>query len=111
MSADAFYALYGIRRLIGADEDAAVTLLELRKHPIQIAARSRGLDVWWGRCADGDQHYVLLGKMIAKLGAENQTSARLDDESLQKLAEDVRSKLKLAGFEDTPALLFEFEIG
>jgi hypothetical protein len=111
MSADAFYAFYGIRRLVNSDDESAINQLELRKHPIQTAARSHGLEVWWGNCAAGDHHYVLVGKMIAKLGVENQSSARVEDAALKSVAGEVTAKLLAAGFEESPGMLFELELG
>ena len=111
MSADAVYAFYGIRWQFDANDTETLNLLELRKHPHQLAAKASGLQYWWGRCAEGEHYYLLIGKMIAKLGAENQSSVRVEDSTLASIADEVRDKLGSAGYSDQPAMLFEFDLG
>jgi hypothetical protein len=111
MSADAVYAFYGIRWQFDANDAETENLLELSKHPHQLAAKANGLQNWWGRCAEGEYYYLLVGKMIAKLGAENQSSVRVDDSVLASIADETRTKLLSAGFSERAAMIFEFELG
>jgi hypothetical protein len=107
MGADAFIAFYGIEETIPVDAD--VTALEERKDERIVRARKAKLDFWWGRVSDGHDYHLLLGKKIANLGVEGAEGASIMDTDFATLQDDVRKKLKVAGFASEPKLILKFE--
>ncbi|WP_165228192.1 hypothetical protein [Aquisphaera insulae] len=109
MGADAFHVCYGLRWEFDATDKAVVDLLERRSDPRQLAARLHRLDLWWGTTSEDGIGFLLVGKLVGRFGWEGERSAQLDDPKAARLADEVRLRLRAAGFTDEPAWLFQFE--
>jgi hypothetical protein len=94
--------VYGLRyRVVDDDEhleDEELEPYELETEPRMVRARQAGLDCWWGRDCDGGAYYLLIGKILVRVGAEHDLHAQLTDAALARCREDVRRRLADAGF-------------
>jgi hypothetical protein len=107
MGADAFITFYGIEETIPVDAD--VTALEERKDERIVRARKAKLDSWWGRLSDGHDYHLLIGKKIANIGVEGSEGASISDADFTTLRDDVKKKLKDAGYASEPKLILKLE--
>jgi hypothetical protein len=109
VGADAFYVCYGIRRDVRKDDEATVKLLELRRHPCQLAAKQHDLVSWWGETIDEHAYFVLIGKVVRPFGWEGEAAGQYSNAEATALMSETAERLRAAGFEDTPAWHFQFE--
>ncbi len=114
MGADLTLMYYGLRFALSDDNEEVLTQLETEEYPIIQAAKSVGLDTWWGYSDDSGNIHLLIGRQLAILSAERlgedwtAHKAIRDDEFLM-LAEDVSKRLKSAGIGGEPMLHAQFE--
>jgi hypothetical protein len=73
------------------------------------AAKKGHLKTWWGKLTDGGYYFVLIGAELGRFGAEASLTKTIPLEEIIKVSDDVREKLKAAGFEETPAIHFQME--
>ncbi len=107
MSADSFIAFYGVRFEVGPDD---IDGLEKRSDPRMISATKAGLKHYWGNFASPDDRYLLfIGTPLAILGAENASETSFTADEFDDIARSTDSKLKVAGFADTPRVYLQFE--
>jgi hypothetical protein len=107
MGADGFLAYYGLRWDV-TDPDE-ISQLEKRSDPRIVAARDNGLKHWWGVTEDQERHFLLIGTELSNLGWEGDPMRTISDSEFSNLAKLTREKLRMAGFEESPALHFQFE--
>ena len=107
MSADAFITFYGIEEMIPADAD--LTAIEEQKDDRIVRARKAKLDFWWGRITEGSDYHLLFGKKIAHIGVEGAEGAAITDGDFAIFRDDVKKKLKEAGFVGEPKLILKLE--
>jgi hypothetical protein len=104
MGADAFIGFYGIEEVLSPDEASAVDL----KTDERIArARRSKLNFHIGRITDGRDYHLLIGKKIADIGVQAGEEATYSDSEFELIQEDVRKKLREAGFSGAPKLIFK----
>jgi hypothetical protein len=108
MGADSMTVVYGLRFFLAHDderlEDAVLAPYEYETEPRIVRAREAGLDYWWSRDADGGRYHLLIGRMLARLGAEYDLHASLTDTALSRCRDDVRRRLDRAGFDGEASL-------
>lgn len=108
MGADSVTVVYGLRYHVAADdqylEDATLEPYELETDPRMVRAREAGLDSWWGRDCDGGQWFLLVGRVLAHLGAEHRLEAEFADATLASHREDVQRRLAAAGLRGEASL-------
>jgi len=107
MGADVFISFYGIEFPVPDGE--ALTEIEEQNDVRVVRARQHRLDWWLGRLTDGAPFHLLVGKMIAQLGAEQSNGLDLTDADLSKLCEQTRQLLTDAGFQESPRLILKYE--
>jgi hypothetical protein len=107
MGADAFISFYGIEESVPADSD--MTALEDRTDERIVRARNNRLDTWVGRITDGRDYFLLIGKKLADIGVEGLEERVIDDGEFATIQEEVKGKLKEAGFTSEPRLIFRVE--
>lgn len=108
MSADLTLVFYGVRHEV---DEAEIDGLEARTDPRQVLARRHRLHSWWGPLAtpDGESvHYVFIGEKLGTIGYEGSSEISLDAERIAELAAVVDSRLRRAGFQETPRLYVQF---
>lgn len=110
MSADYFLLYYGIRLPTGSEEGATFEAYERETHPHQVAAKTAGLDTWWANFdEDGQDRYLLfIGAELGIFGHEDAMELSLSDDRLIQTMQEVKAKLRAAGFEQSPAVLAQF---
>src|ERR1044071_3096267 len=102
MSAPACLVFYGIRFEVSGGE---VEALEDRSDTRIAAARKHSLKHYWGNFGvPGEQWFLFIGVNLGIFGVENQSDAQFDNEALQRLFMEAESKLRKAGFNETPKL-------
>ncbi len=107
MSAEVFLAFYGICRKLREDE---IESLELEEHPIVELAQKNGLEYYWGDFATPEERYLLfVGDQLGVLGWENSSEVIIKREDLLQRIADTEKKLRLAGFNEKPALYLQHE--
>lgn len=109
MGAESFHVCYGLRWEVDAANEDEVTLLEKRQDARQVAARQHKLDSWWGVTTDERRYFLLVGKIVAHFGWEGEHTGRLDDSEMNRVMEQTKQKLRMAGFEGEPAWHYQFE--
>jgi len=103
MSSSACVVFYGLKYEI--PPGSVTDLLEERRDPRMLAAKSARLDVYWGNFGGIDERYLLfIGKRLALLGPEDQPEIALSSDELQRLAVEVDQRLEDASFAGSPAL-------
>ena len=104
MGADAFIGFYGIEEALSAEQAAEFN----QKTDDRVArARRHKLNFHLGRITDGRDYCLLIGKKIADLGVQAGEEASYVDSDFAALQEEVRTKLKDAGFDGVPKLIFK----
>jgi len=107
MGATGFLAYYGVRwEVTGAEE---INGLEKRTDLRVVAARANGLRHWWGVTRDEGRYFLLIGFQFGSFGWEGETKRAFSDAEFTKIAADTKEKLRKAGFDEPPALHFQFE--
>jgi hypothetical protein len=106
MGADTFIAFYGIKLAISRTDEDTLDALETRTEPRIRHARQHGLHVYWGRPTDGRDY---IGHQIGLLGVENDMYIRVLLDKLTETAINVQTRLKEAGFHESPALQLQLE--
>lgn len=109
MSADAFHVCYGLRREVDAFDAATIELLELRRHPWQLAALQHRLQNWWGVATDKRRCFVLVGRLVGHYGCEGQAAGLLADAEAAALMAETAERLRASGIEGQPAWHFQYE--
>jgi hypothetical protein len=109
VGADAFHVCYGIRQEFDAADAVTVKALELRRHPLQVAAKRHRLDCWWGLTIDERRRFVLVGQIVGHFGWEGEQSGRLSDAEAAAVAAETTERLQAAGIDGLPAWHFQFE--
>ncbi len=111
MGADSVTVVYGLRYRVAVDDehldDAVLEPYELGTDPRMVRARAAGLESWWGRDCDGGQWSLLIGRVVARLGAEHRLHAELTDAAWAGCRDDVRQRLAAAGFQGEASLHFQ----
>jgi hypothetical protein len=107
MGADAFISFYGIEESVRADSD--MSALENRTDDRIVRARRIKLDTRFGRITDGRDYFLLIGRKIADIGVEGLEERVLDDGEFAIIQEEVKRKLKAAGFTSEPRLILRLE--
>jgi len=67
------------------------------------------LKTWWGRLTDGGYYFLMVGAEVGRFGSEASLAQTVPLQDLLKLGEDMRERLKAAGFEEEPALHVQME--
>ena len=107
MSAPSFLAFYGIRLEVRQHE---IEALEERSDARLVAARKYGLKHYWGNFGvPGERWLLFVGANIGIFGVENQSEAQFESEALQRLFIETESKLRQAGFDETPKLYLQWQ--
>jgi hypothetical protein len=109
MSADSFLVCYGVRWEIDASNDVEVPLLEQRQDPRQLAAKKHKLDSWWGVTTDQNRYFLVVGKLVGKLGWEGEHSLQVSDAESLRIVAETNQRLSEAGLEGEPAWHYQFE--
>ena len=109
MGADTFIAFYGIKLAISRTDEDTLDALETRTEPGIRHARKHGLHVYWGRPTDGRDYFLYIGHQIGLLGVENDMYIRVPLDKLTETAINVQTRLKEAGFHESPALQLQLE--
>jgi hypothetical protein len=109
MSADAFLVCFGLRWEVDADNDQEIDLLEKRKDPRQLAARTHQLNSWWGNTVDETRFFLLVGRIVGSFGLEGKNSLTIGGSEMPTIMDETRQRLRAAGFEEEPAWHFQFE--
>ena len=105
--ADTTIVFLGLKIAVDADDIAA---LEARSFPLLATARRSGLDHYWGNFAAPDERYWLfIGKLLGRLGIEDDQEISLSPQSLASQSTDVSRKLCNAGLPGTPVLFVGFQ--
>ena len=106
MGADAFVAFYGIKfQLDNGDElDACCLGNDWRCR----AAAESGLESHSDRMTDGGEYFLFIGERLAWLGLEHDSYSRVDPRDLAETMDRVATKLRHAGFSNTPSLHLQF---
>ena len=114
MGADLVVLYYGVRfTLKDGDEDLMVQL-ESETYPVIPAAKSAGLNTWWGYSDANGNIHLLIGRQLAMLSAERLDPgwtgyAAMRDSQMRLIVEDVRTRLRLLGISDEPLLHAQLE--
>ncbi len=104
MGADAFIGFYGIEEVLSPEQASAFD----QKTDERVArARRHKLHFHLGRITDGRDYHLLIGKKIADLGVQAGEEAAYTDADLAAIQEEVRAKLKDAGFGGLAKLIFK----
>ncbi len=108
MSADTCVVIYGLSFELNDDE---IQACELRKDPRMLAARSAGLQHYWGAFGvDGERYLLFVGLLLGIFGPEHQLAAQYPSAALQTALAETSSKLKAGGFEGDPHLFIEYAV-
>jgi hypothetical protein len=108
MGADSFIAFYGIKIELDQDNEDELDACGMQTDPRCREAKRVGLESFSGRMTDGEDYFLYIGRRLASLGLENDQHSARSLEQLSSLAVDVKSKLKAAGFLQSPELHFQF---
>lgn len=106
MGADAFIGFYGIEEVLSPEQASA---LDLKTDARVALARRHRLSFHLGRITEGRNYHLLIGKKIADLGVETGEEAAYSDREFTAIQDDVRAKLKDAGFTGEPKLIFKLD--
>jgi hypothetical protein len=109
VSAEGFVVYYGLRWDIRQDDEATVQALERREDQRIQSARRNGLETYWGRTEEEERYFLFVGRELGCFGREGQNSAQVEDETLLRILDETKRKLKAAGFLGLPALHCQFE--
>jgi hypothetical protein len=109
MGANTFIVFYGIKLAISRTDEDTLDALETRTEPRIRHARQHGLHVYWGRPTDGRDYFLYIWHQIGVLGVENDTYIRVPLDKLTETAINVQTRLKEAGFHESPALQLQLE--
>lgn len=98
---------YGIRLEVSDDD---LDALESRSHPMQIAAKSAGLESYWGNFAAPNERYLLfIGKLLGKLGVEDRMEVQITADEFANTAKAVSAKLSNAGVSEAASLYLDYQ--
>ncbi len=104
---DTTIVFFGIRIAVSEEE---IESLEDRSHPWLIRAKNAGLSHYWGNFASpGEEFLLFLGKIVTKIGVEDNSAVQLRQEQFSALAADVSNRLSAAGFTGSPLLHIQFQ--
>jgi hypothetical protein len=109
MGADSFIAFYGIKIAIDPADEQMLDALGSRSDPRCKAAQGAGLQTHLGRLTDGKDYFLYVGHRIGWLGIENDGYVQVPTDKLTEIVMRVQSKLKEAGFDQSPALHLQLE--
>lgn len=109
MGADSFVAFYGIKIAIDPDDTQLLETFETCSAPQCKAAQDAGLQTHLGRLTDGEDCFLYVGCRVGWLGLEFDGHVQVTIDELAAIASQVRSKLKEAGFDQSPALHLQLE--
>lgn len=109
MGADSFIAFYGVKFAIDPDDEQTVNALELCLDPRCKAAERAGLQTHWGRVTEGEEYFLYVGHRIGWLGIEYDSHVQVRTDELTEIVTIMQSKLKEAGFNQSPALHLQLE--
>ena len=105
--ADTSLIFVGIKIDVRDDE---LELLERRSHPAQRVAMAVGLDHYWGNFSSSSERYcIYVGRLICKIGCEDQTDSQITIASLAELEVVVSQKLQEARIEQPPLLHLAYQ--
>jgi hypothetical protein len=104
MGADAFVSFYGIEEVLTSDEAEA---FDPRTDGRVARARRNQLHFHLGRITDGRDYHLLIGRKLADLGVQASEEATCTDAEFATIQDEVRRKLKAAGFSGEPKLIFK----
>jgi|HubBroStandDraft_1064217.scaffolds.fasta_scaffold349794_1 hypothetical protein len=108
MGADSFHVYYGLRWCISREDERLMEALELGTEARLVAAAQHSLDHWWGETEDEEVYFLLIGARVSQLGWEYGESSSATLDSLREIDARVSGKLRQAGFQEKPALHFQF---
>jgi hypothetical protein len=106
MGADAFISFYGVEAVLSAEEASA---LDLKTDDRIVRARRSKLHFHLGRITDGREYHLLIGKKLADLGIEAGEEEAYADADFATIQDEVKRKLKEAGFSGEPKLIFKLQ--
>ena len=109
MGADSFVAFYGIKITIDPDDEQMLDALETEAAPQCKAAQRAGLQTHWGRLTDGEDYFLYVGHRIGWLGLQHDDHVQVPADELTEIVTRVQSKLKEAGFDQSPAFHLQLE--
>lgn len=109
MGADSFLAFYGIKIALDPDDEQTLETFETCSAPQCKAAERAGLQTHLGRLTDGEDYFLYVGCRVGWLGLEYDDYVQVTIDELAEMAGQVKSKLKEAGFDQSPALHLQLE--
>ncbi len=114
MGADLVILYYGVHFALRDDDEDLMVQLENETYPVIPAAKSAGLDTWWGYSDASGNIHLLIGRQLAMLSAERLDAgwsgyAAMRDSQMRLIAEDVRTRLGLLGISTEPMLHAQLE--
>lgn len=105
--ADTTVVFLGLKMEVAIDE---IPALESRSFPILVSARRAGLEHYWGNFESPDERYWLfIGKLLGRLGIEDEQEVVISPQSLVSQSTDVAEKLRDAGLPGAPVLYIELQ--
>ena len=109
MGADAFVAFYGIKIPLDPEDEDTLDACGEETDSRCIAAKRVGLQTHSGRMTDGEDYYLYIGVRLAWLGLENDKYVNVSHDRLIDVMDNVRTKLRAAGFTQQPSLHLQFQ--
>ena len=108
MGADAFIAIYGIKIPLDPENEDEWDACGEETDSRCLAAKRVGLERHSGRMTDGEDYFLFIGHKVAWLGLEHDKHVAQTIESRSSIAAEVGTKLRAAGFSESPGLHFQF---
>ena len=103
MSAESFIVFFGVAFDL---PESAIEHLEDRSDARLTRARAGQLDHYWGRFSNDETPYtLLLGRKLGSFGVEGLSGGEWSAQRLGELDQEIRAKLRAAGFQEEPALI------
>lgn len=105
MSSQSTIVFFGLQLEIPATE---VELLELKRHPLLVKARTASLQYYWADFGESEPQYSLIvGKKLAIIGIENDFDATFSQEEMNAIVAETVTKLRVSGFSDEPKFILK----
>ncbi|HEV7279559.1 MAG TPA: hypothetical protein VGN57_05045 [Pirellulaceae bacterium] len=92
-------------RIFVSEED--VEALENRSHQLIKKAREARLHFYWGSPGEG-RYCLMVGKILAKLGVENEASLEIPSTAIDELVSEVREAFENAGIRESANLIAQY---
>lgn len=100
-----FLCYYGVS-FVFASQDAACGD-RVGEDPRLQVAKTVGLGYHLGRVAPDEPIQLLVGTELGRFGSHDEKLKRLDDDSVRKVMTETRMRLRIAGFAEAPAMIFQ----